>query len=63
VKTVFRTKILTPVTLTEWLTLFRSASLSQKGWTSMSMGLHHTLALDRDSKVYALGRYQLFNHY
>jgi len=54
---------LTPVTLTEWLTLFRSASLSQKGWTSMSMGLHHTLALDRDSKVYALGRYQLFNHY
>lgn len=36
----------------------KSASLSQKGWTSMSMGQHHTLALDRHNKVHALGRHE-----
>lgn len=34
----------------------KSPSMSQKGWTSMSMGQHHTLAVDRHGKVFALGR-------
>ena len=35
-----------------------SPSMSQMGWKSMSLGQNHTLAVDKNSKAFALGRYE-----
>ena len=40
----------------ELFVLCRSPSMSQQGWTSMSMGQHHILAVGTNSKVFAIGR-------
>jgi hypothetical protein len=38
---------------------FRLDQGSQMDWTCMSMGEHHTVAVDGHSQVYAMGRYVL----
>jgi hypothetical protein len=37
--------------------------MSQKGWLGVSMGQHHTLGVDENNKVFALGRYSQIQYF